>query len=616
MKKLIYSTAIALSLLGGSLMTISCDDILDTRSESTMYDPQIFSKYELAYGAITGIYHSFGETNSYRGRILPWYGFNTDIEWYNSSDSNNEKSQIATYACTSNNGQLNMSESKDPWSKLYEAVERCNLAIEGLREYGNTESDSRMAQLLGEALTLRAVIYMDIINCWGDVPARFEPISQEILYVPRSSKDVIFKQLITDLQEAEKIVAWPTETSATATVEHINKAFVKGLLARICMQAAGYSVREDGTNKLSNDPELSKDVLYPIALQACKEVMEKEGTYCKLEDNFEDIFINNCKDVIAAGGESLWEMPFANTPTPRGRLVKTFGVKHNQKDTYGPTGGGDAGPTPNFFYDYSINDKRRDVTCVPYLWSKTTVNVQELNALNSWYFGKYRYEWMDREGISDDDGVNKQYMRYADVVLMRAELENELNSPSAAAPYLKKIRQRAFAQTDWSTEVDAYVTSVSGSKDAMFKAIVDERAFEFCGEMLRKADLIRWGLLKSKLDETKQKMRDLRTLSGDYSDLNNTLYYNMVDFKWIRNKKENITENAALQIYGLNHGETGVPSGTYEFKKEWIKEDKIADKKLESLYLNDPDKFMYWPIFDYNIEASNGTLSNYSWYTF
>lgn len=196
MKKLIYSTAIALSLLGGSLMTISCDDILDTRSESTMYDPQIFSKYELAYGAITGIYHSFGETNSYRGRILPWYGFNTDIEWYNSSDSNNEKSQIATYACTSNNGQLNMSESKDPWSKLYEAVERCNLAIEGLREYGNTESDSQMAQLLGEALTLRAVIYMDIINCWGDVPARFEPISQEILYVPRSSKDVIFKQLL------------------------------------------------------------------------------------------------------------------------------------------------------------------------------------------------------------------------------------------------------------------------------------------------------------------------------------------------------------------------------------------------------------------------------------
>lgn len=616
MKNLIYSTAIALSLVGGSLLTTSCDDILDTRSESTMYDSQIFSNYELAYGAITGIYHSFGETNSYRGRILPWYGFNTDIEWYNSSDNNNEKSQIATYACTPNNGQLNMAESKDPWSKLYEAIERCNLAVDGLRQHGNTESDTRMAQLLGEALTLRAVIYMDVVNCWGDVPARFEPISKNIMYIPRSSKDVIYKQLIKDLQEAEKIVAWPNETSTTATVEHVNKAFVKGLLARVCMQAAGYSVREDGTNKRSSDPELSKEALYPIALQACKDVMDQEGKYCRLENNFEDIFINNCKDVIAAGGESLWEMPFANTPTPRGRLVKIFGIKHNQKDLFGPNGGGDTGPTPNFFYDYSIKDKRRDVTCVPYLWSKTSINVQELNALNSWYFGKYRYEWMDREGISDDDGVNKQYMRYADIVLMRAELENELNSPSAAAPYLKKIRKRAFNEVDWDTEVDAYVANVSTSKDAMFKAIVDERAYEFCGEMLRKADLIRWGLLKSKLDETKQKMRDLRSLSGNYSDLNNTLYYNMVNFTWIRNKKENVTPNAALQIYGLNHGETeNAPSG-YEFKKEWIKEDKIADKKIESLYLNDPDKFMYWPIFQYNIEASNGTLNNYSWYTF
>lgn len=614
MKNLLYSTVIALSLLGSSMMTTSCDDILDTRSESSMDDIQIFSRYELAYGAITGIYHSFGETNSYRGRILPWYGFNTDIEWYNSSDGNNEKSQVVTYACKPDNGQFNIAESKDPWSKLYEAVERCNLAIQGLRTYGKVESDSQMAQLLGEALTLRAIIYSDIINCWGDVPARFEPISGETLYIPRSSKDDIYKQLIIDLQEAEKIVAWPTEISATATVEHINKAFVKGLLARVCMQAAGYSVREDGTNRLSNNPELSKAVLYPIALQACTDVMDQEGKYCKLENKFEDIFINNCKDVITAGGESLWEMPFANAPTPRGRQVKTFGLKHEDKDVFGIKGGGDAGPTPNFFYDYSIKDKRRDVTCVPYFWAKATKN-QELNALNGWYFGKYRYEWMDREGFSDDDGVNKQYMRYADVVLMRAELENELNGAAAAAPYLKKIRQRAFDPADWITEVDAYVSNASASKDAMFKAIVDERAFEFCGEMLRKADLIRWGLLKSKLDDTKQKMYNLRSRTGHYADINSTLYYNMVDFSWVRKSTTNVIAGAALQIYGLNHGETDAPTN-YEFNKLWVGEDKLVDKKIESLYINDPDKFMYLPLFQYNIDASNSTLSNYSWYTF
>lgn len=223
---------------------------------------------------------------------------------------------------------------------------------------------------------------------------------------------------------------------------------------------------------------------------------------------------------------------------------------------------------------------------------------------------------MERDDISDDDGINKQYMRYADVILMRAELENELNGPSAAVPYLRKIRQRAFDEANWTTEVESYITSVSSSKTSMFNAIVDERAFEFCGEMIRKIDLIRWGLLKTKLDETKQKMRDLRTLSGKYSDLNTTLYYNMVDFTWTRNNTTNVTPEAALQIYGLNHGETGVPSGTYEFNKTWISEDKLEDKKVEALYLNDPDKFMYWPIFQYNIDASNGSLSNYSWYTF
>ena len=62
--------------------------------------------------------------------------------------------------------------------------------------------------------------------------------------------------------------------------------------------------------------------------------------------------------------------------------------------------------------------KRRDVTCVPYKWNK---GVQELNSIDKWYFGKLRYEWMNRYIESTDDGINKQYMRYADIVLMRAE---------------------------------------------------------------------------------------------------------------------------------------------------------------------------------------------------
>ena len=68
---------------------------------------------------------------------------------------------------------------------------------------------------------------------------------------------------------------------------------------------------------------------------------------------------------------------------------------------------------------------------------------------------------MDRKVTStNDDGVNKIYMRYAEVLLMAAEIENELTGPSAAAPYLKQMRQRAFAQADWPAKVDAYVNAL------------------------------------------------------------------------------------------------------------------------------------------------------------
>ncbi len=614
MKKLIYISLLTMSL-SGVLLTTSCDDILKTSAPSAMDDQQIYSKYELAYGAITSIYHSFGETNSYRGRILPWYGFNTDIEWYYLSERVGDgKADIAVYACKSDNNQLTFEDSKDPWSKMYEAIERSNLAIRGLRKYGNPDSDSRMAQLLGEALTLRAVIYLDLINCWGDIPARFEPVSAETMYIPVSSKDVIFKQLIADLQEAQGLVAWPNETSATVTVEHINKAFVKGLLARICLQASGYSVREDGKTALSTDPELAKSNLYPIALQACKDVIESKT--CQLETSFEDIFIKNCKDIISAGNESLWEMPFANTPSARGRQVYTFGLQHQAIDQFGLGQGGQVGPTPNFFYDYSIKDKRRDVSCIPYQWTKAATSKQELNKLSSWSFGKYRYEWMDRYiSTGTDDGVNKQYMRYADIILMAAEAENELSGPSGAVPYMKLIRERAFDKADWPNEVTAYLSTASVSKDAMFKAIVDERAFEFCGELLRKADLIRWNMLKSKIDEAKAKMYRLRDRQGEYSDLNDKLYFNMVDFTWTRGEKKTVESNAALQIYGLNHGETENKGAEYAESVTWIAASKLENSKIEAIYTQDPDLYMYWPLLDVIINASNGALKNPSWHS-
>lgn len=578
---------------------VSCDDYLDTPAQSTLDESVIFSTPDLAAKAVIGIHQSFGETNSYRGRFLPWYGLNSDIEWYNNSDKTDDKAQLANYTVTPTNGQMNT--ANNAWAKMYEGVERANICIKGLREFGNPLPGTELGQILGEALTLRAILYADLVRAWGDVPARFEPISTQTIYMKKSDRDVIYKQLLADLGEASELVAWPNGNSATKSIEHINKAFVKGLRARIALVAAGYSLRADGTVRRSNDPELSVSAMYKLAKDEVLSVIES-GT-AVLESSFENVFRKNLQDNVSAGGEGLFELPFADG---RGRMVFTFGVKHNSVDQYtGQNKGGDAGIVPNFFYDYDVKDTRRDVTCVPYEWStvnysngENSYQVLNTSGVAKWYFGKYRYEWMKRRVTStNDDGVNKQYMRYAEVVLMAAEILNELDGPSAAAPYLKMIRNRAFASADRAVKVEEYVNSLS-SKEAMFNAIVDEHAFEFAGEMLRKEALIRWNLLKVKMDETKERMHELRDGRDRYADVNRKVYSKLA------------SDNETLIIYGLNRGELDDKKDEYDVVTTWISETKPTEEKINTIYVTNPDTRQFWPIWQNFIDSSNNMLTN------
>lgn len=620
MKKYIYKSLMAVAVAGS---LVSCSDFLDQKSASSMDGHNIFSSLEYADGTICNIYTQYQEQN-YRARSI-WYGYNTDVEFFLSSKNGDGKADLATYNADPSNDQLN-SNNGTLWSHIYSAIERANLAIEGLRTDADL-NDPEMKNLLGEALTLRALNYIDLINMWGDVPARFEPMNSENMYPARIDRDIIYKQLIADLQEATTLSAWPYEVASTVTVERVNKAFVYGLLSRVCLQAAGYAQRADGTNRLSTDEELSKAKLYPIALEACKALMSYEGTYVQLKPNFEDIFNNNgiSGDYILAGDESLFEVGYANGDNGkslRGRIMYTFGVKHNSEDEItGMKQGSQVGPVPTLYFDYNVKDQRRDVTCVPFQWNK---GKQELQSAAKWSFGKLRYEWTNRKiNSGNDDGINKCYMRYADVVLMRAEIENELNGPEAAKPFLQKIRNRAFAVNDRQENVVDYLAKIT-TKEAMFNAIVNERALEFAGELVRKADLIRWGLLKTKMDETKAKLNALANLTDydaehPYSQLSGNLYYKMGTFTWICEGIQHSLGGAKLNIYGLNYGETEIDPEGYESYTDssgkptaWIKATAFDDV-APYLYVKDPDKRQYWPFFNLNI-TDNVNLVNYEWY--
>lgn len=619
MKKLFYIPLLALLACGIS----SCD--MEAPSQSSMDSSLIFSQYEMAEAAVMGIHQSFGETNSYRGRYLPYYGINSDVEWINgleaSGINDGGKNDLATYNAQPSNSQMNT--DNNAYAKFYEGIERANKAIEGIRAYGNYENNPDMAHLLGEALTLRAVIYLDLIKGWGDVPARFSSITSETMYLPRADRDEIYKQLLADLLEAENYVYWPNESNITQTTERVSKAFVKALRARIALYAGGYSQRADGI-RLSNDPDLDRTAMYTIVRDECLDVIAQYPNLASLP--FKDNFTNLCRDVVTAGQESIWEIPFSEG---RGRVLYTLGVEHQAKDQYTQQNkGGVNGPLPTLFYDYDVDDIRRNITCAPFRWSQTLTNgrsTQELASLKEWNFGKLRYEWMSRIVTStNDDGVNWQYMRLADVYLMAAEAVNELEGPANAAQYMRPVLERALP----SDKVSTYMNTATASKESFFDAIVEQRGLEFAGESLRKADLIRWNLLKTKLDEAKTKMKQLARREGKYADLIDKVYtYQTVVNEGEASEIVNAIPAGAYTsietidgmtdifvIYGLNYGDTETVGETLldqgYTSTTWLGTDKLEDAKVDVLYVNNPDENQYWPIWQIFVDNSNGMLTN------
>ncbi len=595
----------------GLLLTTSCEDYLDAPAKSTMDKQTIFSNPDLAMNAVMGIHQSFAETNSYRGRYTKYYGYNTDIEWNTAvEDVAGAKGMLGNYNTGANNSE--MDKSDNAYGKLYEGIERANQAIDGIRTYGNPQPGNLMGHILGEALTIRAIVYADLMRAWGDVPGRFEPVSTETMYIPRMDRDEMYKQLIADLREASNLCGWPNSNVYTNSIEHVNKAFVLGLKARLCMMASGYSLRQDGTVRRSTDPELTVELMYDEALKACKEVITNH--MADLEDKFETPFKNNLQDNVAAGGENLWEIPYADG---RGRVVFDNGIPHAGKDKYtGQAKGGQYGcPLPTVFYDYDPRDTRRDVTTVHYQWGEPASESSAIQVptedVNKWWFGKYRYEWMKRRVTStNDDGVNRLYMRSAEIYLIAAECENEIGTLDAAKSYLRTVRNRAFAPADRQEMVEDYLSAIT-SKTQMFNALVDENAWEFCGEAIRKENLIRWNLLSAKLAEAKIKLAELSNNTGRYAGRMPQFMYYKMDGENIIYYGLEADEVAQLEAGNIPDGFAPVQKKNSSQVLENVKyRGGIKQAKIDGLYVADPDKNMYWPIWSTFISGSNNSLDN------
>ncbi len=607
-----YKYILGIATVG--LALASCSDPLEAPNKSTMEGKTIYASNneQLADAAVMGIHQSFGETNSYRGRYITYFGTNNDAEILNNYGGvadvyYDREASLACYNAQIDNSYMNT--SNNIWAKLYEGIERANLGIEAIKEYGEVDKNANMGQLYGELLTLRAMIYFDLVKAWGDIPYRFEPVAKGEIYVPKTDRVTILNKLLADLEEASKYLGWPNENKYTVSTERVSKSFSKGLRARIALFLAGYSqwpkAEGDHTNselRYNLTDVSARQEMYQIARDECVSIINAGVN--KLPAKFDTNFRALCLEDVTAGNESIYEIPFSFS---RGRVCWTWGIKHDKDRWTQLASGGKVGPTPTLWYDYDPQDARRNITCIPYQWKGGVKTISNMSG-GGWSFGKLRYEWMTRlVTSSNDDGINWQVMRYADILMMAAEAENQLNGPSSATQYILPVMSRAYG----TSKANALLSAAS-SKDAFQLLVEDERKFEFAGEALRKVDLMRWGKLGAKLAETKQKMTALANRTGEYADYPEKVYYN-------DGLDASGDDADGFTIYGLEKGQTDAEgkaayansSRIFSYEGDTTKEnDKKINNYIDYLYLNDPDSRMFWPIWKYYIDGSVGVLVN------
>lgn len=500
----------------------SCDDFLNVDSPS-QFDPNyVFSNENDALKMLLGAYKEFNE-DPFSSRMANVWAQNTDVECIAPGD----KPDGSRRDVWSLQGGLleNWGDIQKAWDSNYLAVDRCNQVIEGLA--GKTEPGMRA--LLGEAHCLRAYRYWMLCCNWGDVPYFDQAAKAGMeLDLPKTDKNIIFTKEIQALVDHEEDM--PFSDVAPAGVERMNRDFALGLIARLAMYRAGYGMTADGTMKRADDyldvtsedltvtytidgtekkASTSRDY-YQLAKDYCQKLIRLKGR--ELHADYKDIFKKQCEFVTTPNDEVLYEI--AHVEGNGGDVAWCIGQVVTASSKGSTTI--QVNLSPAYYCSFDDKDIRRDVTCT--FVKHTADNIQALDAITGIAVGKWSRMMMTSEpgaSSSKGTGINWTLMRYAEVLLTLAEAENELNGPTdLAKDQLKKVRARAFAAEDKAEKVDAYVNALT-TPDDFRNAVINERAWEFGGEALRKYDLVRWNVYGKKIVETKEMLTQMGRSSVD-----------------------------------------------------------------------------------------------------
>lgn len=493
-----------------ALVGTSCQDWLDMPSESKYDNESTFSSVEKTELAVVGCYPS-----SFNREMYYQLGMGTD-ECISTESETNSKNQVGNYVYTTSNAPAGV------YNGMYSSIEYANNCIKNLEKMkGSSDSEQKkINQLLGESLAVRAMDYWNLIRFFGDVPFATVPVADLGTFTSsRVSRDVIYDQIIADLQRATDLLAWKSE-GQVSTTERFTKNAAYGILARVALYAAGYSLRWDlntydpSTVQLAQRSDANRvKELYKIAADACQAVIAKKEN--ALNSSYAGVF----HDLLTKTDDSELMLQYGQygTNVNGASVGYTIGSFCDKNSIYGKTGPAMIA-NPTYYFDFADGDTRRDVAICNY--GVTTFNkvknVRKANTFSNMTAGKYRADWGENSGLKvNQRNMNFPLLRYSDVLLMYAEALNEYNGAptDAAKDALKEVRLRAFGGDE--SKIGEIPSTYQGFRDAIIK----ERKLELGFEGLRRTDLVRWGILYETLTENKENLLKLARHEAPYANV-------------------------------------------------------------------------------------------------
>jgi len=432
--KILFSVILTLSLL-------SCEKFLDLKPvsngiavENENSDSILYKSAGEAEAALAGVYADF------RNEFFELdYFVNGDAQSddaYAGAD-NPSNFQIDDYRIDATN--LNVGRD---WAYLYSTIGKANTVINNVNNVTDPDlTATRKSQIIAEASFIRAFIYFQLVQLWGDVPlilTSVESFDLEILpllFPPRTPMSEVYTQIIADLN-----TALPNVPVSALNKNFVTKGAVNAMLAKV------YATQEPHDwNKV---------------LQYCNEVIA--GGYSLLpdydqlwdnahENSAESIFEINYEGTNASGnwGASMFiGMDWKKFNIPSNDLVAAFDAENdNVRKT-----------ASIIFMD--VTGKWSDPN-----WPQTAYP----------FINKYRIN-------TSPSPQNYIFLRLADILLLKAEALNETGNVTGAATLINMIRSRV-----------GLPNTTAGDQSAMRLALEKERRLELAFEGCRWFDLKRTG---------------------------------------------------------------------------------------------------------------------------